>query len=176
MKKLTTLIASLLLAVVCMQSHASLITLSTAQASYATGDTVLLDISLSDIPLNAQNFSFILGFDGTELNFPSFLFSSNIEDSKFFSSYEVVGNSIEFIVNWFTSAPPSTDFSFGQVSFTATGASSPVFDVTEAVLVDSTFTVFDVPSESVSVPAPAAGLLMLLGLVLLPLQRKMFSK
>jgi hypothetical protein len=181
MKKLTTIITSLLFTLVSLQSNAALINLSSAQASYEVGDTVLLDITVQDLSLDTAEIGFDLSFDSLALTFDSFSFSSDVFDSALFSAADLSffdNNIVEFFVLWWDSSDlPATSFSLGQASFTAQQAYNPAFTITDAYLSDVAGKDIDYPTftSSVPVPEPSASLIMLLGLLILPLHKKLFA-
>jgi hypothetical protein len=179
MKKLTSIIISLVFTLVCVQSHASIISLSTNQASYKVGDTVLLDISFEDLNSDTQVLGFDLNFDNTALDFDSFTSSTVLSESLIIGlNLLLVDNTITFNANWLFSSLPSASFSLGQASFIATQAYVSVFEATDVFSQSLAQEIFDIPSASASVlvPEPSAGLLMLFAFVLLPLKRKLSVK
>jgi hypothetical protein len=165
-----------------IQSHASIIQLSTDQANYAIGDTVTLDISLEDISSDTAELGFDLVFDSTALTFDSFNFSTDVVNSAFLAFADISffdNNIIEVFAFWLDSSDlPSTSFNLGQVSFTAQQAYSSEFEITDAYLADENGSDLDSPSVSVSTPvsAPSAGILMMFAFVLLPLKRRLLVK
>ena len=181
MKKLTTIITSLLFTLVSLQSNAALINLTADQASYAVGDTVLLDITLQDLSLDTAELGFNLNFDSSALTFDSFSFSLDILSSAFFPAADLSffnDNIVEFFVLWWDSSDlPATSFALGQASFTAQQVYNPAFTITDAYLADVAGKDIDYPrfTSSVPVPEPSASLIMLLSLLILPLQKKLFA-
>lgn len=174
MKKLAVIMTTLVLTLASLQSQASLINLSTDQASYSSGETVLLDISVSNINPTAAELGFNVNFDSLALSFDSFDFSIDVVSTAFFPAADLSffdDNIIEVFVLWFDSTDlPGTSFSLGQVSFTANQAFSGSFEVSDAYLADATGA--DVEITPVSVPAPATGLLLMFTLLLIGLMKK----
>jgi hypothetical protein len=183
MKKLTTIVTSLLLMLVSLQSNASLIQLDANLASYEAGDTVLLDIFIKDISLETAELGFSLGFDSTAISFDSFSYSDDVLNSSPFQ-YEADlsysdDNIVDFFVIWWDSIDlPDTSFSLGQVSFTALQSYDPSFYVTDAYLADYYGDDLGTPDflTNASVPEPSTSLIMLCSLLMLPLQKKLFAK
>ncbi|MEO9947106.1 MAG: hypothetical protein ABJH28_04770 [Paraglaciecola sp.] len=174
MKKLAVIITTFVLTLASLQSQASLINLSTDQASYNSGDTVLLDISVTNINPAAAELGFNVNFDSLALTFDSFDFSMDVLSSAFFPMADLSffdDNIIEVFVLWFDSADlPGTSFSLGQVSFTAVQAFSGSFEVSDTYLADVTGA--DVELTAIDVPAPASSLLLMLTCLLIGLMNK----
>lgn len=180
MKKLTTIVTSLLLMLVSLQSNASLIQLNADQASYETGETVLIDIFMKDLSLNTTELEFNLDFDNTEIAFDSFTFSDDVFDSTPIAYADLFNpDAITFYVAWFSSIDlPAASFSLGQVSFTSLQAYNPKFDLTNIFVGDDSGNLLDTPSYStnVPVPEPSTSLIMLFSLLILPLQKKLSAQ
>lgn len=174
MKKLALIITTLVLSLASLQSQASLINLSTDQASYNSGDTVLLDISVANINPAAAELGFNINFDSVALTFNTFDFSMDVLSSAFFPMADLSffdDSIIEVFVLWFDNNDlPATSFSLGQVSFTATEAFSGSFEVSDTYLADATGG--DVDITPVAVSAPATGLLITFTCLLLGLMKK----
>ncbi|MBU3003869.1 hypothetical protein [Paraglaciecola arctica] len=178
MKKLTLFISIIVLTLASLQSQATTITLSTDQLNYNIGDTVLLDIAFENVSLDTAELGFNLNFDSSALIFDSFDFSTEVINSAFLPAADVSffdNNIIEVFVLWLDSTYlPGSSFFLGQVSFTAQQNYSPEFALTDSYLADANGADLDAPT--VSVPAPATGLLVLFGFLLLPIQKKLLAK
>tara|TARA_R110000751_G_scaffold49117_1_gene109545 strand:- start:60254 stop:60940 length:687 start_codon:yes stop_codon:yes gene_type:complete len=178
MKKLTLFISTIVLTLASLQSQATTITLSTDQLNYNIGDTVLLDIAFENVSLDTAELGFNLNFDSSALIFDSFDFSTEVINSAFLPAADVSffdNNIIEVFVLWLDSTYlPGSNFFLGQVSFTAQQNYSPEFALTDSYLADANGADLDAPT--VSVPAPATGLLVLFGFLLLPIQKKLLAK
>lgn len=179
MNKLTSVITSLLLAFFSLQSNASLIQLTADQATYEIGDTVLLDIAIESIHTDTAELGFKLNFDNSAISFDAFNFSDDILNSAFFApSPFISSNVIDIFVLWWDSSDlPASSFNIGQVSFTAQQAYDQEFRITDAYLANWLGDDIESPTYSVSVPVPepSTSFIMLLGLLLLPLQKKWSS-
>ena len=177
MKKFAVVLTTLLLTLTSLHSQASFIGVSTDQTNFNAGDTVLLDLSISNISLDTAELGFNLNFDSAALAFDSFSFSDDVFNSAFLSAADLSffdNNIVEFFVLWFDSVDlPGTSFSLGQASFTAQQASSAEFSITDAYLADVTGGDIDLPVADVS--APTATIIMLMSLVILTVQRKRFT-
>ena len=165
---------------VSLQGNASLIKLTADHASYEVGDTVLVDISMEGLSLDTAELGFSLEFDSTAISFDFFDFSNDVVNSAWFTAADLSfsdNNLIDFFVIWWDSSDlPATSFSFGQASFTAQQAYNTDFDVKKSYSADVYGTDLDNPSFSVSVTEPTTSLIMLFGLLLLPLQKKLSTK
>ncbi|MBU2869505.1 cohesin domain-containing protein [Colwellia sp. E2M01] len=154
-------------------ANANLITFTPDQASYGTGDSVLVDVMINNINPEAAEFGFDISFDDAALSFDEFTFDNSVLSSAIFAdASQFMSGSITVFSTWLDAIDvPGSNFSLGQMRFSALTEQAVSFGVDDLYLADNNYNSVSAHGP-VAVSAPNSALLILLACGFFSLRKK----